>query len=145
LVLLTGAGVRRIGARGLLGIALLAGGVRWTICGLTTDPWLVYPVQVLHGVVVAGLMLGAPLYLDVIVPERLRSTGQTLHTMISVGIGGIASTTGTGWLIDRFGPSAPYLVGGIGAFILGALAWTILPAPTRLELPAVVAAEDGDR
>lgn len=135
LVLLTGAGVARIGARGLLGIALLAGGVRWTICGLTTDPRLVYPVQVLHGVTVAGLMLGAPLYLDAVVPERLRSTGQTLHTMLSVGIGGIASTTGAGWLIDHFGPSAPYLVGGVGSFTLGALTWLILPPPTRLELP----------
>jgi PPP family 3-phenylpropionic acid transporter len=140
LVLLTGAGVSRIGARGLLGIALLAGGVRWLTCGLTTDPRLVYPVQILHGVVVAGLMLGAPLYLDVIVPERLRSTGQTIHTMLSVGIGGIASTTGAGWLIDHFGASAPYLVGGLGALTLGALAWTILPPPTRLRLPG-----EGDR
>jgi len=145
LVLLTGTGVRRIGARGLLGVALLAGGVRWTICGMTTDPRLVYPVQILHGVTVAGLMLGAPLYLDAVIPERLRSTGQTLHTMISVGIGGIVSTTGAGWLIDHFGPSAPYLVGGIGAFTLGALAWVILPPPTRLELPVATASLDGDR
>jgi MFS family permease len=113
----------------LLGIALIAAGARWLTCGLTTDPWLIYPVQLLHGVVVAGLMLGAPLYLDAIVPERLRSTGQTFLTTIGIGIGGIASTTTAGWLIDAFGPSAPYLAGGIGALILGSFAWTILPVP----------------
>jgi PPP family 3-phenylpropionic acid transporter len=138
LVLLTGTGVARIGARGLLGIALIAAGVRWITCGLTTNPWLVYPVQLLHGVVVAGLMLGAPLYLDVIVPERLRSTGQTFLTVIGVGIGGIASTAGAGWLIDHFSTSAPYLVGGAGALLLGLSAWVILPQPERLELPARV-------
>jgi PPP family 3-phenylpropionic acid transporter len=135
LVLLTGTGVARIGARGLLGIALIAAGLRWLTCGLTTDPRLIYPVQLLHGVVVAGLMLGAPLYLDSIVPERLRSTGQTFLTTIGFGIGGIASTTIAGWLIDAFGASAPYLGGGIGALILGMSAWMILSRPTRLELP----------
>jgi PPP family 3-phenylpropionic acid transporter len=135
LVLLTGTGVARIGARGLLGVALIAAGLRWITCGLTTDPWQVYPVQLLHGVVVAGLMLGAPLYLDAIVPERLRSTGQTFLTTIGVGIGGIASTMAAGWLIDAFGPSAPYLAGGVGALLLGVSAWMILSHPTRLQLP----------
>lgn len=134
LVLMTGTGVARIGARGLLGVGLIAGGLRWAICGLTTEPSLVYPVQLLHGVIVTGLMLGAPLYLDAIVPERLRSTGQTFLTMIGVGVGGIASTTGAGWLIDSYGPSSPYLIGGIGALLLGCSAWWILPQPWRLEI-----------
>lgn len=137
LVLFMGKGVSRFGARGLLGMGLLAAGVRWATCGLTTAVWLVYPVQLLHGVVVAGLMLGAPLYLDAIVPERLRSTGQTFLTMVGVGVGGIASTTGAGWLIDHFGVSAPYLVGGAGGMVLGVLAWWILPPPHRLELDEV--------
>jgi PPP family 3-phenylpropionic acid transporter len=134
LVLMTGTGVARMGARGLLGAGLIAGGFRWTICGLTTEPWLVYPVQVLHGAVVTGLMLGAPLYLDAIVPERLRSTGQTFLTMVGVGVGGIASTMGTGWLIDMQGASSPFLVGGLGGLVLGLSAWWILPHPHRLEI-----------
>lgn len=133
LVLMMGTGIARFGARGLLGVGLIAGGVRWAVCGLTTEPWVIYPVQLLHGIVIAGLALGAPLYLDAVTPERLRSTAQTFLTM-AVGFGGIASTTGSGWLIDRFGASAPYLAGGIGAIVLGALAWWILPQPQRLEL-----------
>lgn len=136
LVLLTGTGVARLGARGLLGIALFAAGLRWVTCGLTTEPWLVYPVQLLHGIVVAGLMLGAPLYLDAIVPERLRSTGQTLLMTMGAGVGGIASTLAAGWLIDVFNPSAPYLVGGIGGLFLGTFASVILSQAARLELPA---------
>jgi PPP family 3-phenylpropionic acid transporter len=133
LVLFMGRGIARFGARSALAVGLLAGGIRWTTCGLTTETWVIYPVQLLHGIVVAGLMLGGPLYLDAIVPERLRSTGQTFLTMIGVGVGGIASTTGAGWLIDHFGNSAPYLLFGAGGIILGVLAWWILPVPRRMD------------
>ena len=43
------------------------------------------------GVGVAGLLLGGPLYLDAVVPARLRSTGQALLSMVGVAAGGIAS------------------------------------------------------
>lgn len=135
LVISSGAGLKRLGARGLLALGVLAGGLRWTACGFIDDLYVIYPVQMLHGVIVAGLLLGGPLYLDAVVPERLRSTAQALLSMVGVGIGGIASNTGAGWLLEHVGPDAPYIVGGIGALALGCLVFWILPSPDVASIP----------
>ena len=89
------------------------------------------PVQVLHGVVVAGLVIGSPLYVEAVVPEQLRATGQNLLAMVGVSVGGLLSNLGTGFLIDAFGPDAPYRVGGVAALFVAALLPWWLPAPQR--------------
>lgn len=129
LVALSGAGLRRLGARGLLAAGVLAGGARWLICALSRDLAVLYPVQLLHGIVVAGLLLGAPLYLELIVPQRLRATGQGLLATVGVGLGGILSNTACGYLIDHIGIDATYAIGGAGGLLLAAnVAW-VLPRP----------------
>lgn len=132
LVLLSGTGLVRVGPRGLLAIGVTVGGIRWVICGLSGDLHVAYPVQLLHGVTVVGLLLGAPLYLEAVAPERLRSTGQTILAMVGIGWGGTASNVLAGWLLENIGPDAPYLVGGIGALTLGCLVPWILPRPERI-------------
>ena len=128
LILLTGTGLKRIGARGLLAAGVLAGGVRWTVCGLTANPYWIYPVQMLHGVMVTGLMMGGPLYVDRVAPGRLRSTAQGLVAMVGLGLGGIASNTAAGWILDHFGANAPYVIGGAGALVVGlAIGWILPP------------------
>lgn len=127
LIAFSGAGLTRLGARGLLATGVLAGGLRWAVCGLTDSPYIVYPVQMLHGVMVTGLMMGGPLYLERVAPENLRSTAQASLGMVGVGLGGIASNTGAGWLLQHLGTDAPYMIGGAGALIIGALVPWILP------------------
>ena len=131
LVAFAGASLARVGARGLLAIGVLAGGVRWTACGVLGDLASIYPFQILHGVVVAGLVIGGPLYVEAVVPERLRSTGQGVLAMVGVSVGAITSTLGSGYLLEHAGPRAPYLVGGIGALVLAALVPLWLPPVTR--------------
>lgn len=131
LVLSTGSGLKRLGARGLLGIGVLAGGLRWILCALITDLNLLYAVQALHGVTVVGILLGGPLYLDAVAPQQLRSTAQGLLSMVGMGIAGIASNAGAGWLLETAGADAPYLIGGIGSLALGCLVRWILPSPEK--------------
>lgn len=135
LVAFMGAGLERVGPRVLLALGVLAGGLRWVICGLTWDTRVIYPIQLVHGVVVAGLMIGAPLYLETVVPPHLRSTGQALLATFGTGLGGILSNAGAGWLLERVGPNAPYLVGGAGAIVLGLLVGRILPETRRVIPP----------
>jgi len=133
LIAYSGATLDRFGARGLLAMGVLAGGLRWTVCGFAPDLSWVWPVQLLHGVVVAGLVVGGPLYVELVVPERLRSTGQGMLAMVGFGAGGIASNAGSGWLVDQIGVWAPYTLGGIGAIALGLAVPLLLPAPRRPE------------
>ena len=131
LVLASGSGLQRLGARGLLGIGVFVGGLRWLLCAFIDDLQLLSFVQTLHGVTVVGLLMGGPLYLDVVAPERLRSTAQAVLAMVGVGIAGIVSNLGSGWLLDTAGINVLYMATGAGSALLGCLVWWILPSPAR--------------
>ncbi|MGH7828217.1 MAG: MFS transporter [Candidatus Binatia bacterium] len=131
LILATGSGLKRLGARGLLGIGVFVNGLRWILCGIVSDLQILSIMQMLHGFTVVGLLMGGPLYLDIVAPENLRSTAQAVLSMVGVGIAGIISNLASGWLLDYAGIEILYIVAGIGSAILGCLVWCILPAPER--------------
>ncbi len=133
LILATGSGVTRLGARGLLGVGVFVGGLRWIFCAFIEDMKLLYLVQTLHGITVVGLLLGGPLYLDAIAPEKLRSTAQGILSMIGAGIAGIVSNLVSGWLLEHAGVGILYAATGIGSAVLGAFVWWILPPPGILD------------
>jgi MFS transporter, PPP family, 3-phenylpropionic acid transporter len=133
LVLASGIGLKHLGARGLLGAGVFAGGLRWLLCAFVTDLHFLALVQTLHGVTVVGLLMGGPFYLDVVTPEKLRSTAQAVLSMVAVGIAGIVSNLGSGWLLDAAGINALYAATGIGSALLGCLVWWMLPLPQRLQ------------
>jgi PPP family 3-phenylpropionic acid transporter len=139
LIFLSGATLGRIGARGLLAVGVFADGFRWFVCSLSHSLPVLYVLQLLHGLVVAGLFVGAALYVESAVPERLRSTGQGLLGMVGVSCAGMFSSLCSGWLLEHLGPDAVYRIGGAGALLLGAALLFILPRPER---PA--AAPDSD-
>lgn len=144
LVYSTGSGLKRLGARGLLIAGLMIGGLRWVLSALITDSVIFFAVQALHGCMVVGLNLGSPLYLDVVAPEKLRSTAQGMLSMVASGLAGILSNLSAGWLVDRSGIDALYLICGIGSLTLGALSfWILAPALRRTdELSNAVVASD---
>jgi PPP family 3-phenylpropionic acid transporter len=129
----------RIGARELIGLGIAADAVRWLTCALSDNLEAMYVVQMLHGLAVAGFVVGSALYVEAVVPGRLRSTAQGFVYMFGVSLGGVLSATASGALIDAFGPRAPALAGGIGAaFLAVALPW-LLPRVSRHAHDDVVA------
>ncbi len=134
LVAYSGAATRWLGAARLLQLGILAAGLRWFLCGAVDDLRLLYAVQVLHAIVVAGTMIGGPVYLESIVPEQLRSTGQSLLSTVSTGLGGILSNLATGWMMDHFGIDTAFVIGGGGAMLLALVGYRLLAKGERLEL-----------
>jgi PPP family 3-phenylpropionic acid transporter len=118
LIAYSGTALRRLGPHGLLALGIFAGGVRWALTGFFEDPRIVYPVQVLHGLMVAGLVMGSSLGVDAVVPARLRSSAQGLLGMLSFSLAGVTSSAAAGFVFDALGPSAPYCIGGLGAVAL---------------------------
>jgi PPP family 3-phenylpropionic acid transporter len=135
LIYYSGATLGRIGVRGLLAIGVVADGFRWLVCSLVNDLAVMYALQLLHGVVIAGLFVGSALYVESVVPERLRSTGQGVLAMIGFSCAGVFSNIGGGLLLEHFGADAPFRVGGIGALLLGMALPLILPTPSRPDEP----------
>jgi MFS transporter, PPP family, 3-phenylpropionic acid transporter len=118
LIAYSGAALRRLGPYGLLALGIFAGGARWAVTGFFEDPRIVYPVQTLHGLSVAGLVVGSTLGVDALVPARLRASAQGLLGMLSFSLAGVASSAAAGVAFDALSPSAPYCLGGLGAVAL---------------------------
>lgn len=125
----SGVTLRRLGARGLLRMGLATESLRWIVCAFAEDLAVAGAVQVLHGVGVAGILIGGPLYLEQSAPERLRSTGQALVASVTFGAGAILSNTAFGFLVERFGVSVPYAISGVGALLLAIGVRAYLPLP----------------
>lgn len=127
----SGATLRRLGPRGVLQMGLLAEAIRWTTCALSNDLAVIGAVQLLHGVGVAGVIIGAPLYLERSVPEELRATGQALISTAGFGAGAIVSNALGGWLFEHVDPRAPYALAAIGLTLICLLLYRWLPEPYR--------------
>lgn len=143
LIAASGPTLRRLGARGLLTLGLLAEAVRWGVCASTENLAWVAAAQLLHGVAVAGLLVGAPLYLEEAVPGRLRATGQALVSMAGFGAGAVVSNLLGGWLMERYGVEAPYALAAVGCLLLVLTLHRVLPPP-RLPSTSGAAAKLSD-
>jgi PPP family 3-phenylpropionic acid transporter len=121
----------RLGARGLLAMGVVASGLRWAGSAFVHELDVAAVLGVLHGVTVVGLGIGATVYVEEVVPDDLRSTGQGLLAAIGLGLGGILSNLACGWLFDRVGAQATYLGCGLGALLLGIATPLVLPRTGR--------------
>jgi PPP family 3-phenylpropionic acid transporter len=105
----------RFGVGRMMLIASVAGGLRWVACGLAPSLSYVYPVQAAHALVVTGLNVGSALYVEQLVPARLRSTAQSTLVMVGSSVGGMLSTMLGGLIVDHAGVNTLYLGAGLGA------------------------------
>lgn len=87
----------------------------------------------LHAPVVTRLVLGVPSYVGASILPPLRSTGQAVLSMIGMALGGTGSSLFSGRLLERYGTTAPYWVGGMGALALMFVLPWLLPSPARPE------------
>lgn len=138
LICFAGAGLRRLGARGLVAGGIALDGTRWLVTALAPGlPWI-FAVQLLHGAVVVGLIIGMQLYVEGEVPARLRATGQTLLGTV-MSIGAVLSHLWAGNALEHLGADAPCLIAGPAAIVLGAYAWFFLRARPRSDDGAMAA------
>jgi PPP family 3-phenylpropionic acid transporter len=134
LIYYAGAGLRRVGARGLIAAGIACDGARWLISALAPSLFWIFGIQLLHGVVVVGLIIGMQLYVEGEVPSRLRATGQTiLGTAMSLGA--VLSHLWAGAALEYLGANAPYLISGPISIGLGIYAWFFLRPQTEATTP----------
>ncbi len=127
LVYYFGRAVERIGPRGVVFIGCAAGSIRWLVSGFAEDLDWVYAAQLLHGVTVWGVILGLPVYIDAVVPGRLRSTGQGMLAMVGISLGSILSNFASGWLTEVLGPKSPAQIAGVAGLGLALVMPWLLP------------------
>lgn len=132
LIYYAGAGLRRVGARGLIAAGIALDGARWLITILSPSLIWIFGIQLLHGAVVVGLIIGMQLYVEGEVPDRLRATGQTVLGAV-MSMGAVVSHLWGGAALEHLGADGPYLIAGPMSICLGIFAWYFLRAQVKVQ------------
>jgi MFS family permease len=128
---------KRLGAKRTITCGILACSLRWVLCGLCSDLRWVYPLQMLHGVMVVSLQVAAPMLVESLVPERLRASSQAGLNLWGSGLGAIISTTLAGLVLDARGIDTVMLVFGCAGLLLSTIVhWLLPPEPEQAALTA---------
>jgi PPP family 3-phenylpropionic acid transporter len=110
----------RLGPLGLSLAAAGAGILRWGATALTTDPILLFPMQVLHGATFGAQHLATMMVLGRVVPAAQAGTAQALHASLGSGLAMGVLTLLCGPLYAAFG--------GGGFWAMAALCAAAVPA-----------------
>ena len=107
--------VDRLGIAGLIALGASAAMLRWAGTALTTDLWLLAPVQMLHGFTFAATHLGGMIYLQRHIPPEISATAQGLYSSIAMGGALGLVLLASGPLYDRFGGDAFWFMAVLSA------------------------------
>lgn len=104
---------RRFDAKTVLVISFAASALRWFLTAQAREPLAVVLVQALHGVSFGAFYVAAIGLLVVLVPERLRATGQGLFMAAVFGIGGGLGTLAAGFGFETLGGPGLFLTSAV--------------------------------
>lgn len=124
----TGSLFRRLGARRVMVLAMLATAVRWGALPSLVDhlPALVL-LQVLHFASFGLYHACAIGYIEREFPGRLHGRGQALYSAVSFGAGGAVGSLVAGQLWDAAGPAVVYGIAATAGALATLIAWRGLP------------------
>jgi PPP family 3-phenylpropionic acid transporter len=118
LFMFSGRVIRTVGVTNLIGLAALAAAVRWTVTAFSPPLWLLFPVQVLHGLTFGAAHLGAVHFITEAVPEEATGTAQGLYASAGTGIFMGGAILSSGPLYSSLGGPAYLVMAGMGALSL---------------------------
>jgi len=104
--------LRRFGARGMLVIAMTTIGLRLICYSLTTQPWVVLVIQLVHGLTFAAIYTAGVHYADQIAPPGMKATTQGMFSGTLMGFGSATGGLLGGILMDHFSPGGMYAFAG---------------------------------
>ena len=107
--------VDRLGIAGLIALGASAAMLRWAGTALTTDLWLLAPVQMLHGFTFAATHLGGMTWLQRHVAPEISATAQGLYSSIAMGGATGLALVASGPLYERFGGDAFWFMAALSA------------------------------
>lgn len=90
---------------------------RWFIMGFIENPFLVLPLQMMHGLSFGIFYLCAFDYITKIIPEELQSTGHLLFYSFFFGLSGMIGSSIGGEIINQVNTTFLYSIMGYVSFI----------------------------
>ncbi|GAP07599.1 MAG TPA: MFS transporter [Anaerolinea thermolimosa] len=126
--------VKRLGARGVVLMALGAYIVRLLLYSVIQAPWQVLLVQLLHGLTFASLWAAGVAYAHELAPRGLGATAQGVFNATLMGLGAITGALTGGFLLERLGGAGMFRVVAL-AVLIGALIFLVADRRQRQNHP----------
>ncbi|MCR8643882.1 MFS transporter [Paenibacillus sp. N1-5-1-14] len=101
----------------LLTIAALMYGVRLTLVGFTTNPYGLVATQLMHSVTFGIFLVTALRYMQSIIPDEYRATGQAVFSAVWTSAAGLVSGLVGGWIYDSWGGSTLFRIAAVCGFV----------------------------
>jgi PPP family 3-phenylpropionic acid transporter len=109
--------LERWGTRGVLTLSLLACAAQGFAYSLIRAPWLVLPIQLLHGPAFSAMWAAGVSYASEMAPEGMGATAQGLFQGVAMGLRSALGAFLGGILYDSVGPVMMFRWGGVSALI----------------------------
>ena len=115
--------IRKIGIKGLLWLAVIAGTLRWVTLGLSTHVGVLFSVQTFHAFTFAATHLAINQYITLKVPDQLTASAQTLYDSLALGAFMGFTITLAGSFYADIGSQVLWVMALISATAGGLLFW----------------------
>lgn len=89
--------------------------VRWTLMALFPIPWVYIVLQALHGISFGLFWVSGVQYVATLFPDHLRASGQSIFSMISVGLAAIVGNLINGIALNLGGPNIMYSLAAVSS------------------------------
>ncbi len=90
---------------------------RWFVMGFLTNPWIILPLQLTHGLSFGLFYIASFHIMSKLVPEHLQATGHVLFITTFFGLSGIIGSLFGGFMLERAHFSSLYFALGLCAII----------------------------
>lgn len=122
--------IKKLGIKTTLLVTLLATCCRMLLYSVVKDPVMALFIELLHGISWSLFWVVCVEYVDRLVKEEWRATGQSLLYAAYFGMGAIAGNFWTGYLYDsKMMISEIFLLNSIMIFGLGIVCWIFMKTP----------------
>jgi PPP family 3-phenylpropionic acid transporter len=124
--------IQKLGIKTTLIVTILATAFRMLLYSAIKDPVMALFIELLHGISWSLFWVVCVEYVDRLVKEEWRATGQSLLYAAYFGIGAIAGNFWTGYLYDsKMMISEIFLLNSIMIFGLGIVIWIFMKTPKK--------------
>jgi len=113
----------RFSIKAVLIFSFMVAALRWLILFFAQSAVAILLSQLLHAVTYGTFHIASILYIDHLAPNKAKTLGQAVNNAISYGLGLMVGFFFNGYLYERIGSFALFLISGLIALCGGLLFW----------------------
>src|SRR5690606_38281475 len=87
--------------------------LRFALVAISQDPYALIATQLLHSISLGIYMVTAIRYLQFLIPDEFRASGQAIYAVVWSGMAGFLSGSVGGTIYDTFGATTLYVIAAL--------------------------------